>query len=434
MALPTLMVFTHDAMGDGEDGPTHQPIEQLASLRAIPGMTLPRPGDANEVVEAYRSALAAEAPPDHHGVVGAAVAHAGAQPLCARSGRRQGCVCAGRCAWRPAAADPAAAAAKSSAWTHSARQRRLRRCSQEFGFEPEHVVAVAREVLSGVMAEFTLNEGRECGVRAARRRWRLLRPVSGPGVVNSTRRSSCTEAAFHGGSLSDMEEPMPEGPRGRLLHGWLIGIAVALLSIFALVTAYEFLEHRFPNWLDWWPDISITEIKRYIQDSGKWGMAISIGLMVAHSFLPLPSEAITLANGMIYGAVTGGVLTWVGAMLGAQAAYWPARTLGRVALMRHIDPERLARITRWIDSNCVIALLGMRLIPMISFNLVNYVAGLANVSWWTFTWTTALGILPFTILLVVLGQNASTLSAEMWMAVGGVGALSLVVAWRVRRG
>jgi transketolase len=54
MELPTLFVFTHDAMGDGEDGPTHQPIEQLASLRAIPGLTLLRPGDANEVVEAYR--------------------------------------------------------------------------------------------------------------------------------------------------------------------------------------------------------------------------------------------------------------------------------------------------------------------------------------------------------------------------------------------
>ncbi|HTP97775.1 MAG TPA: transketolase [Casimicrobiaceae bacterium] len=58
MELPTLMVFTHDAMGDGEDGPTHQPIEQLASLRAMPGMTLLRPGDANEVTEAYRVALA----------------------------------------------------------------------------------------------------------------------------------------------------------------------------------------------------------------------------------------------------------------------------------------------------------------------------------------------------------------------------------------
>jgi len=54
MELPSLFVFTHDAMGDGEDGPTHQPVEHLASLRAIPGLIVLRPGDANEVVEAYR--------------------------------------------------------------------------------------------------------------------------------------------------------------------------------------------------------------------------------------------------------------------------------------------------------------------------------------------------------------------------------------------
>jgi transketolase len=54
MELPTHFVFTHEAMGDGEDGPTHQPVEHLASLRAIPGLVTLRPADANEVVEAYR--------------------------------------------------------------------------------------------------------------------------------------------------------------------------------------------------------------------------------------------------------------------------------------------------------------------------------------------------------------------------------------------
>ena len=54
MELPAIFIFTHDAMGDGEDGPTHQPVEHLASLRAIPGLVTLRPGDANEVVEAYR--------------------------------------------------------------------------------------------------------------------------------------------------------------------------------------------------------------------------------------------------------------------------------------------------------------------------------------------------------------------------------------------
>jgi len=57
MELPTIFIFTHDAMGDGEDGPTHQPVEQLASFRAEPGLVLLRPCDANEVVEAYRHVM-----------------------------------------------------------------------------------------------------------------------------------------------------------------------------------------------------------------------------------------------------------------------------------------------------------------------------------------------------------------------------------------
>src|SRR6266498_3948946 len=54
MEIPSIFIFTHDAMGDGEDGPTHQPVEHLASLRVIPGLVTLRPGDANEVIEAYR--------------------------------------------------------------------------------------------------------------------------------------------------------------------------------------------------------------------------------------------------------------------------------------------------------------------------------------------------------------------------------------------
>jgi len=54
MEIPVIYIFTHDSIGVGEDGPTHQPVEQLASLRAIPGLTDIRPCDANEVAEAWR--------------------------------------------------------------------------------------------------------------------------------------------------------------------------------------------------------------------------------------------------------------------------------------------------------------------------------------------------------------------------------------------
>ena len=57
MQIPSIFVFTHDSIGLGEDGPTHQPIEQLAALRAMPNMIVLRPGDANEVVEAWKVIL-----------------------------------------------------------------------------------------------------------------------------------------------------------------------------------------------------------------------------------------------------------------------------------------------------------------------------------------------------------------------------------------
>jgi transketolase len=57
MEIPVIHIFTHDSIGVGEDGPTHQPVEHLASLRAIPGLITLRPADANETVEAWRAII-----------------------------------------------------------------------------------------------------------------------------------------------------------------------------------------------------------------------------------------------------------------------------------------------------------------------------------------------------------------------------------------
>jgi transketolase len=62
MEIPVVFIFTHDSIGLGEDGPTHQPIEHLMALRAIPNLTVIRPADANETVEAWRMALAQHGP------------------------------------------------------------------------------------------------------------------------------------------------------------------------------------------------------------------------------------------------------------------------------------------------------------------------------------------------------------------------------------
>jgi transketolase len=62
MGVHVVFVFTHDSVGLGEDGPTHQPVEQLAALRAIPHLTVIRPADANETAEAWRVAIQAKGP------------------------------------------------------------------------------------------------------------------------------------------------------------------------------------------------------------------------------------------------------------------------------------------------------------------------------------------------------------------------------------
>ena len=105
MELPTVFVFTHDAMGDGEDGPTHQPVEHLASLRAIPGLVTLRPGDANEVVEAYRYLMPLRHRAGGAGAVAAAAADARSKQVRLGRRRRPRRVRAGRRAGRQARGD-----------------------------------------------------------------------------------------------------------------------------------------------------------------------------------------------------------------------------------------------------------------------------------------------------------------------------------------
>ncbi|HEU0302166.1 MAG TPA: transketolase [Longimicrobium sp.] len=90
MEQPTIYVFTHDSVGLGEDGPTHQPIEQLASLRAIPGLIDLRPADANETVEAWRFAMEHTEGPVFLSLTRQALPHLDREAMAPASGLRRG--------------------------------------------------------------------------------------------------------------------------------------------------------------------------------------------------------------------------------------------------------------------------------------------------------------------------------------------------------
>ena len=181
--------------------------------------------------------------------------------------------------------------------------------------------------------------------------------------------------------------------------------------------------------LDWGRDLSIEGFVSTIQSWGMWGVLGSIGLMVAHSFIPFPAELLACANGMIYGLLWGTVITWIGAMLGAAMAFGLARKLGRPFVEFVVAKRDWTVLDDWAaDNGWQVVLIG-RLIPLIAFNLINYAAGLTRLGWWQFLWTTGIGILPMTVLMVALGDNIESFGWESWVLL----LVASVVLWLVFR-
>lgn len=147
--------------------------------------------------------------------------------------------------------------------------------------------------------------------------------------------------------------------------------------------------------------------------------------MILHSFVPFPAELIAIANGMLFGLVWGTLVTWIGAMLGATLAFALARRFGRPLA------DRLVARRAWTGAEALRAccdartLLLARLVPVISFNLINYAAGGLGVGWWPFLWTTGLGILPITVASGALGNRL-----QVRCGTYGSRLLALYLGWR----
>ena len=193
-------------------------------------------------------------------------------------------------------------------------------------------------------------------------------------------------------------------------------------------------------WWVWQPSsaqligVTVEGSSTLIRSWGAWGVVGSIGLMVAHSFLPFPAEVVAIANGIVYGPAWGTVITWLGAMLGASAAFGLARRLRRPFVMRVLSRRRTQQLAVWSDEHGTSALLIARLVPLIAFNLINYAAALTRISWWTFLWTTGVGILPFTIVLNVVGDQILTLPLWSWLILGAIAGAVWLALRRTRLG
>jgi uncharacterized membrane protein YdjX (TVP38/TMEM64 family) len=216
------------------------------------------------------------------------------------------------------------------------------------------------------------------------------------------------------------------GPRRRFR--WAVIPFVLLLAATFMVWWFAF-DMPLPGF-----SLSMTEVEELILSWGMWGVAASLLLMVLHSFVPFPAEFVAMANGMLYGPIWGTFITWSGAMLGAYAAFALTRWLGRPFVLAILTERHHEALDRWALRQGTGALLFSRFVPVISFNLINYAAGLTAISWWTFIWATGLGILPLTFLMVLMGDRlwSGELGPWLWLLLTAVSGW-LIWWWLVAR-
>ena len=180
-------------------------------------------------------------------------------------------------------------------------------------------------------------------------------------------------------------------------------------------------------------DFSVKGMERIIESWGRWAVVASILLMILHSFVPIPAELLAVANGMFFGPLWGIVVTWIGAMIGAYLAFGLSRALGRPFVLKMLPCKHRDRLDEWVSKQGSGALLISRFVPVVSFNAINYAAGLTNISWWTFSWTTGLGILPLTILMNVIGDQVLTWPWTIWAAAGSAAVVVSLLVWSLAR-
>jgi uncharacterized membrane protein YdjX (TVP38/TMEM64 family) len=197
-----------------------------------------------------------------------------------------------------------------------------------------------------------------------------------------------------------MQKPLPVLLRRVIRPDVVFGLLGLLLLIGLMVPLREMLWALVTN-------PSAEGVQRLLASTSVWLPLVIIALMILHTLVPVPAEFLALAAGMTLGPLWGFVTIWIGAMLGAYLGFLLARAIGQPALRLLVSPARLERSQRRLQQIDIPILLAVRLLPILSFNLINFALGLTTLSWWRFSWTTAVGIIPATVLMVTFGAHLS---------------------------
>jgi uncharacterized membrane protein YdjX (TVP38/TMEM64 family) len=176
----------------------------------------------------------------------------------------------------------------------------------------------------------------------------------------------------------------------------------------------------------------IQPLLEHIRHLGFTGVILGIFLKTIVNIFPVPGEFMSVFLMEVYGAAWGGFYSWLGGIFGAIFAMYFTRWMAR-PLLEHFALPFLQKVESFIQNRETFGLLVMRFVPIVPYHLVNYAAGLFRVRLWGFAWTTAVGILPFTV--AMSGMYAGVRHGSItWGIIGGVIFILLVaIGWFFRK-
>ena len=179
----------------------------------------------------------------------------------------------------------------------------------------------------------------------------------------------------------------------------------------------------------------VAGLRDYILSFGPWAPVVSASLMVFQALAaPLPAFVLAFANGLAFGAFWGGALSLGSATLAAAISFWLARALGREPVEALVGKTGLESADRWFERWGAYAILVARLVPVLSFDVISFAAGLTRVRFGGFLAATAVGAAPATYVYSYLGERAPQYVWVLLVAFGIVVACAVVATGVRRRG
>lgn len=177
---------------------------------------------------------------------------------------------------------------------------------------------------------------------------------------------------------------------------------------------------------------SLEEIRDLVAGAGWWGpIGFGFGYAVL-TLAPVPKNVLSIGAGVLFGFWPGLLIVYAAAVVGAAAAFWLGRGLGRDAVERFTG-ARVAKLEGVLHRHGFAAVVGVRLVPVLPFTAINYSAGLTSLRWWPYLLGTLIGIIPGTASYLALGAYSFESGTRTELALAALGVLTLAgVALGVR--